>query len=688
MDHNTKHATQGRLTRTDLLAKISALEKEKEALRIRASLLNSKLMTTWDAMDLLKQTCMDEVASERKEKEQLAARLEAALATARTLEREREDLQDVVSELSEKGRHFVLDVGGRVDIICAGSVVHLPVAADPSPIRDPEHQSGQAAGELAYARMALSFLQSELEQERQNHARDKEYAEMELLQLQAKLARREAELEACIYHTGHAMLPLPELRQSEGSRSAVTPSPRNRAGRTREPSPRAIPASSISRTDAERIFGLANVKNRTLEREVKSLNDTLNALRFDDNHGPVRPPSRRGAGPFPCALLVPDQASSAESRTFRSPQPQSQHSRPEADTIPVGPNNTEEQCDTKTDMISVRRMENELRRLADVVNRFIQECREMRGRVQQAALNRTNDIIVAGAFTVDDLLGTDEELTARQGYPLGEQGHPQGLPQIPQQPQHPNKSPLPILSPSSHPAKQASAASPADTPSKSTMEDIIDLLDDNLNLPGPILNLDRSSSTDGEKEGSDGDVLGDAEMGEESMELETPLQATVILDTTTIPMTQSVQSALANHGDHVDERDDIDINPAMIPLPRSPPPPPNGPCQSETEPMHTLMETSDTPQTALASPNAPNPTRDVPQCEPEQGVSSPRMQKRQGEWAEEAERRIEDLEHELQEAKEEIFRRDDALLELRVLVDSFHQQIRGTSRLPVDDTGE
>ncbi len=116
----------------------------------------------------------------------------------------------------------------------------------------------------------VASLRAALEKERASHARTHDQAELEILSLRAQLARRDAELAACVIHTDHSSL-VP----------ALDPIPNVESTSKRDK----IPASSLTPEEAVRVLGLSAVKNRELEIEIKQLASRVsNSYDTSDSH--------------------------------------------------------------------------------------------------------------------------------------------------------------------------------------------------------------------------------------------------------------------------------------------------------------------------------------------------------------------------------------------------------------------
>ena len=120
--------------------------------------------------------------------------------------------------------------------------------------------------ELRQTTFVLTSLRNDLKKEK----RRAEGAEREIVQLQAKLARREAELENCIIHTGHSPPPqdskAPPLKATGAGYSQKNTSIAKDAK---------ILASSLTREDIQRLSEIAISRNRSLELEVRAANEKV-----------------------------------------------------------------------------------------------------------------------------------------------------------------------------------------------------------------------------------------------------------------------------------------------------------------------------------------------------------------------------------------------------------------------------
>jgi hypothetical protein len=117
-----------------------------------------------------------------------------------------------------------------------------------------------------HPKFIIASLRSELEKERTSHTRTHEQAEKEIRSLRAQLARREAELEACVVHCDPSALPR-SVAHGEGL-------PGGRLQEHGEPNHVGI-SPSLTPEEAVEILGLRVVRQKELELEVKLLSSKV-----------------------------------------------------------------------------------------------------------------------------------------------------------------------------------------------------------------------------------------------------------------------------------------------------------------------------------------------------------------------------------------------------------------------------
>lgn len=117
----------------------------------------------------------------------------------------------------------------------------------------------------SYAKAIIVSLREELEQERSAHAHTRAQAEADILALSARLARREAQLEAFNLRVAESQA------TAETSRAAAEQ--QYSAQRRPEEPPSTRPA--FSREEAIQILELTAARNRELEVEVRHLRQSV-----------------------------------------------------------------------------------------------------------------------------------------------------------------------------------------------------------------------------------------------------------------------------------------------------------------------------------------------------------------------------------------------------------------------------
>lgn len=117
-----------------------------------------------------------------------------------------------------------------------------------------------------YIQSVVTSLNAALHAERRMHAATRQRTEEQILSLQAKLARREAELETCVTHMDHniSMPELTKMPQWTGQGS-LTPTTHNKNAS----------APSFTPQEAIDVLEITNRKNKQLEMEVKNLLDRV-----------------------------------------------------------------------------------------------------------------------------------------------------------------------------------------------------------------------------------------------------------------------------------------------------------------------------------------------------------------------------------------------------------------------------
>ena len=108
----------------------------------------------------------------------------------------------------------------------------------------------------------MNVLRAELEQERVSHAKTHDSAEFEIACLRAQLARRDAELQACVAHADHGAL----LSGMHGHEA--------------KPPDKRLAPDYFASEETARILSLAKTTSRELEVENKRLLTRVSAYDY------------------------------------------------------------------------------------------------------------------------------------------------------------------------------------------------------------------------------------------------------------------------------------------------------------------------------------------------------------------------------------------------------------------------
>ncbi|CAL1715697.1 unnamed protein product [Somion occarium] len=600
----TETSECGNEAHKDLLKKISTLEFQNEARAIRTSLLNAKLQETLDTLDALTTTHAQELSLEERTNERLQFKLRTARNYAKGLEKERDELRDVVQQLVDKVEKCD-DFG-----LWPHNQMHISEHLEPLPPCQGDMPK-DSKDDLKYATMVISSLKADLQNERQ-HVK---VAEREIADLQAKLARREAELEICVVHTGH-FVPFDEREVSASEKEEKHGQTRSHSRTTKR---RKIPASSLSKEDIEKLFGFAIARNQSLELEVKAAKDRLEGMNAEktpyrpDRNREVESPRRPlkpnlSAYATPSARPTPKSPNLAPLISEQSPSPYVLS--PPRRTSPTPPTMTTSQAEIRI-MSVQRQMEEQLQRLAAAIDDLATERRHFRELFDKRAREEAED--------------TDEPTAVEHTNLARIHGSARAVPQNAST----GQSAVPVVF-KSNPPLEASCYIIAGTKveqgrtEQATVPSIIDLLDGDVppRVPPPL-----------------------EPTSKKSMELATPLQPTLILGDA---------SWHSRQGETVGDQ----VDPAMVPLPMSPP---------EVEVNLLAVDVDARP-----------PEDNIVIADPADEEGAERS------TSEHLEQRIEQLEDELRLAREELSETNEALQQLRHLVDMLQLEMEGGDLLSAD----
>ena len=168
-------------------------------------------------------------------------------------------------------------LGKLISYGCLNAIALMPFTdplAPPIPIQS-STSSNVPEAVTSHVATVVSSLRTELNKERTTNARVLEYAESEILRLQAQVARRDAELEACVIHAHDPTLFDAPEEVTPGSGDRLKPLPDDN-GKSSEKLKR-IDASQLSREEARRIMGLVEVRNEELEEDITRLSENVSS---------------------------------------------------------------------------------------------------------------------------------------------------------------------------------------------------------------------------------------------------------------------------------------------------------------------------------------------------------------------------------------------------------------------------
>ncbi|KAH9829939.1 uncharacterized protein C8Q71DRAFT_787980 [Rhodofomes roseus] len=253
------------------------LETELQSHAAHASQLQARLLTTLDKTDALRATHIQELAAERRAVNILSHKLDRCRKYIKEARAEWDDTREALSIVIEKvelANDYSLWPHSQMCMTAPLEPLSYPKASSSgAPLSEhPIHP---------FAKAIVASLREELEQERNAHAQTRARAEAEILSLNARLARRDAELEAKILRTADSHL------SSQATRE-LSPliGPRHSLQRNFGNSAPAPPL--FSQEAAIQILDLAAARNRELEAEVHHLLERRDHARQSEHAHPAR----------------------------------------------------------------------------------------------------------------------------------------------------------------------------------------------------------------------------------------------------------------------------------------------------------------------------------------------------------------------------------------------------------------
>ncbi|KAH9953643.1 hypothetical protein BC827DRAFT_113195 [Russula dissimulans] len=202
---------------------IADLELQLAAHAARTAKLHARLMATLDTLDSERCTYAEEISDERNQRVALQAQLRVAKAERAKMEAERDSLREGVSHLIEK-----VEVCNDYSLWPHSGLATTSLAAPTKPRHLHEQsQSSWTASARAYSAALITTLREECERERRAHSASLR----RVTELEAQLARREAELEERYDVTPVSPVdsPLPPLSRDGAIRVLQQSAARNKA---------------------------------------------------------------------------------------------------------------------------------------------------------------------------------------------------------------------------------------------------------------------------------------------------------------------------------------------------------------------------------------------------------------------------------------------------------------------------
>ncbi|KZT66103.1 hypothetical protein DAEQUDRAFT_730596 [Daedalea quercina L-15889] len=254
------------------------LESEVHVYAARASQLQARLLATLDKMDALRAKHIEELDAEKRVSDILSRKLDRYKRYVKEERAEWDDTREALSIVIEK-----VELANDYSL-WPHSQMCMPAPLEP--LRSPKAPSfivrSCENSVQPYAKAIITSLREDLELERNAHAQTRVHAEAEILSLNARLAQREAELEARILQTSGLQLPLHAAEEAP-----LATGQRQRSGHpSADKPPSALP--QLTREDAIHILELTAARNRELEVEVHHLLEQRDQARQPEATHPTR----------------------------------------------------------------------------------------------------------------------------------------------------------------------------------------------------------------------------------------------------------------------------------------------------------------------------------------------------------------------------------------------------------------
>ncbi|OBZ65253.1 hypothetical protein A0H81_14754 [Grifola frondosa] len=243
-------------------SQIARLEFDLQIYAARTSQMHTHLLSTLDDMDDLRSSHERELACETRAKLKLSEKLDRYVDEIKVAERSRDDMKEIVSIVLKKEKSALFFM-----------LIPLDPLLDLEPVKT--HNSDLTR---SFTSALISSLREELDAERRAHKRTRDETAAQILELNAKLARRDAELEAYVVHPGPLLVTaqsadIRAIKMNHQHPSAI--SRKKHDVQPTQPPPPPLAGVAFTAEEATRILGFTAARNKVLELEVQAFSRRL-----------------------------------------------------------------------------------------------------------------------------------------------------------------------------------------------------------------------------------------------------------------------------------------------------------------------------------------------------------------------------------------------------------------------------
>ncbi|KAI6108234.1 hypothetical protein F5141DRAFT_105131 [Pisolithus sp. B1] len=241
---------------------IAVLERQLEVCSARASATHIRLLKTVDVLDSLRAQHALEISAVEQEKIKLACDVDQWRTLSKALEVEKDEMKNVVEDLIEK-----IQISNEwTSWPCSRMHITKPAELPYTPANGLESTTKSPSDDLlAYASAIIARLRSELEFERREHRKTIAEANHHIEELEAQVAIRETELETCIR--------LPSQRVFEGDTGSRLPV-------RKIPTKVRLCPKTLSDQECLRVLESNSARNRSMETEIRGILAKLGEARL------------------------------------------------------------------------------------------------------------------------------------------------------------------------------------------------------------------------------------------------------------------------------------------------------------------------------------------------------------------------------------------------------------------------